>query len=218
LIAGGYWRAAAAAAASVAAMTLASYAAFGAESWRAFFDSLAFTRETVIEQGATGFEKIQSVFAAVRLMGGSVGAAYAAQSLVAALTLAALAYVWRSGADARVKAAVAIVATLLTTPYCLDYDMMALGPAIAFCLAHGLEKGFAPFEKSVLVVAFAAPLGARAIATLAPAPLGAAAIALLFLVATRRAPAPRFAEGFRRARDALLPRDSRIGAKILTKL
>lgn len=173
LIAGGHWRALASAAVTLALMTAATIAAFGLESWAAFARSLAFTREFAIEQGAAGFEKIQSVFAGVRLIGGGVRTAYAAQAVVTLLALAAVVLLWRSNAGWRIKGAAAIVAALLTTPYCLDYDMMALGPAIALMTAHGAEKGFGPFEKTCLALAFAAPLFARPLATLLSLPIGA---------------------------------------------
>ncbi len=166
-------------------MTAASLAAFGLESWRAFIDSLAFTRTVVIEQGAAGFEKIQSVFAAARLIGADVPTAYAAQAIVSTGALGALIWLWRSETDTRAKIAATLTATLLTTPYCLDYDMMALAPAIAFIVALGLERGFLPFEKSLLTLAFVAPLFARSIATLVPLPFGAA-VMIFLLISTLR--------------------------------
>ncbi len=180
LIVGGHWRAAFAAAATVVAMTLASAVAFGPDVWTAFAQSLAFTREVVVEQGAAGFTKIQSVFAAVRLLGGDIPTAYAAQTTATLSTVGALVLLWRSRADDNAKAAATIVATLLATPYCLDYDMTALGPAIAFLIVRGTERDFAPFEKSVLAAAFIAPLAARPAATLAAIPLGVSIVALLF--------------------------------------
>jgi alpha-1,2-mannosyltransferase len=180
LIAGRHWRAFASAAVTLALMTVATVAAFGLESWVAFARSLAFTREFVIEQGAAGFEKIQSVFAGVRLIGGGVQTAYAAQAVVTLLALAAVVLLWRSNADRRIKGAAAIMATLLTTPYCLDYDMMALGPVIALMTAHGVENGFGPFEKTCLVLAFAAPLVARPLAMLLPLPIGALTMMAVF--------------------------------------
>lgn len=176
---GGRWRVIAGAGATLFAMTAASIVVFGLSSWGAFFDSLGFTR-TILEQGAIGFEKIQSVFAAVRLMGGGVVAAYLFQGLATALSLGALVALLRSGADARVKAAGTIIAMFLSTPYALDYDMMALAPAMALLLADGLERGFRPYEKSALAFAYAAPLLARPVAGAIALPLGAAAIILLF--------------------------------------
>ena len=135
-------------------MTLLSVAAFGVASWRAFFDGLDFTRRIVVERGAAGFEKIQSVFAGARLMGGDVATAYAVQTIATVAAIGALVWLWRSNADARAKIAATLVSTLLTTPYCLDYDMMTLAPALALLAALGRQKGFEPFEKSILALAF----------------------------------------------------------------
>jgi alpha-1,2-mannosyltransferase len=179
LMIGGHWRAIVGASATLLAMTAASAAAFGLASWAAFFDSLGFTR-TIVEEGATGFEKIQSVFAAVRLLGGAVRVAYICQALTTIFALGALATLLRSQADRRVKAAATIVAMFLTTPYALDYDMMALAPAMALLLAHGLEEGSRPYEKSGLAFGYAAPLLARPAASALFLPLGVAAVLILF--------------------------------------
>lgn len=191
LAAGGHWRTILAAAATVAAMTLASALAFGPQVWLAFAQSLAFTRHAVVEQGAAGFEKIQSVFAAVRLLGGDVGVAYAVQTAATTLALIALALLWRSRTDERLKAAATIVATLLATPYCLDYDMAALAPAMALLVSRGLERGFAPFEKTTLAAAFLAPLVARPIAATAAIPLGVTVVAWLFALTVWNALEPK---------------------------
>ena len=180
LAAGGYWRVLLAGAATCAAMTLASLAAFGTGVWQGFYDSLAFTREVVLERGSTGFEKIQTVFAAVRLMGGNVDLAYAGQAISTLATLAIVASLWRSAADFRLKAAALLAATLLTTPYALDYDMMVLGPAIAFAVMHGLERGFRPFEISLLALVWMVPLLARSMGSALHLPLGVTVTALFF--------------------------------------
>ncbi|MGJ0393977.1 MAG: glycosyltransferase family 87 protein [Methylocystis sp.] len=184
LLIGRHWRALASAATTFAVMTAASVAAFGAESWRAFFTSLAFTR-MVLEEGGPGFDKIQSVFAAVRLVGGGVQAAYFWQGLVTLCALAALLLLLRSAADARIKAAATIESMLLSTPYCLDYDLMALAPAIALLVSNGLDKGFRPYEKSALAFAYVIPLVARPVANALGLPLGAAALGLLYAVTAR---------------------------------
>lgn len=186
LVAGKRWRTIAAAAATLALMTLATLWLFGVESWRAFFAGLAFTRDVVIEQGGTGFEKIQSVFAAVRLLGGDVATAYLFQTATTVLALAGLVWLWRSAADDRVKAAAAICASLLSTPYSLDYDLMTLAPAIALLASHGLARGFAPYEKSLLALAYIAPLVARPLGGFG-LPIGIVAVALLFASTLRYA-------------------------------
>ena len=190
LLVGAYWRPILSGGATLAAMTLATLALFGVGAWRAFFGSLDFTRDVVIEQGAAGFEKIQSVFAAVRLVGGGISLAYAVQGAVTLGVVAALIWLWRAKADMRVKIAATMIATQLTTPYCLDYDMVVFGPALALLASHGLERGFAPWEKSLLALAFLTPLLARPFAFAADLPFGAPATLLLFvgiaLTAARR--------------------------------
>ena len=82
LIASGRWRCFAAAAATVALFALATTLAFGADVWDAFLASTRFTRIVVLEQGDTGWHKIQSVFSWVRMWGGSIALAYAVQGAV----------------------------------------------------------------------------------------------------------------------------------------
>ncbi len=187
LAAGGYWRAFAAATATVIALCAATYFVFGSGVWEAFRGSMTFTREIVLEKGDTGFHKIQSVFAAVRLLGGPVGLAYAAQAMVFALSAVAVVWLWRSRSAFALKAAALIAGSMLATPYLLDYDLMIAAPAIAFLVAHGLREGFAPYEKSALAFVFIAPLLTRAVAEQIFVPLGLAAIVLLFGTVLRRA-------------------------------
>ena len=164
LLAGGFFRATVAAVGIVALATLATLAAFGLEPWQAFVGSMAFTRHVVLEQGGPGFAKMQSAFAAVRLLGGGIPLAYAVQGLVTAGVLVALALVWRRDADVRLKAASLMVASLLTTPYALDYDMVVLGPALAALASLGLEAGFRPYGKTLLAAVWIMPLLARPLA------------------------------------------------------
>ena len=187
LAAGGYWRAFVAAGLTVLALCAASYVAFGIETWDAFRDSMTLTREIVLEKGDTGFHKIQSVFAAVRLLGGSAGLAYAAQGIVFVTVAAFVFRLWRGNRAFALKAAALIAGSMLATPYLLDYDLMIAAPAIAFLAGHGLNKGFAPNEKSLLVFVFIAPLLSRAIAEHMLLPLGLVAVLLLFSIAIKRA-------------------------------
>jgi hypothetical protein len=187
LIAGRHWRALLAGGASLAGLTALTLASFGAEPWLAFRQSLGFTRSVVLEQGNTGWEKIQSVFAAIRMLGGSVAEAYALQAAVSALVLGAVAWLWHSHANTRLKYAALLCAALLTTPYCLDYDMVLLGPAIAFLVAHGMDKGFAPFEKTLLATVWLMPLVARLVAKLTYIPIGPFITIAVFLAIVTRA-------------------------------
>jgi hypothetical protein len=186
LLACGAWRSIVAGAVTVAVMTAATIAWFGVGVWRAFVDNLAFTRQVVLEEGNTGWAKIQSVFSAVRMQGGSVGLAYGAQSVVSLVVLGLVGWLWYSPADRRLKAAALLPAALLTTPYCLDYDMMLLGPAIAFMASVILERGARSWEITGLAAVWVAPLVARVGGEALHLPIGLAAILGVFGMAVTR--------------------------------
>jgi hypothetical protein len=94
--------------------------------------------------------------------------------------LAILFWLWRRRVDLRLRGAALITASLLTTPYCLDYDLMLLGPAIALVVSFAMEKGFLPWQKSALALVWLAPMFARLAALYLLLPLGLAAVAGLF--------------------------------------
>ncbi|ABE41453.1 conserved hypothetical protein [Rhodopseudomonas palustris BisB5] len=187
LIATWRWRAFVSAALTVLALALATTFAFGFEVWRAFFEAMPFTQKVVLEQGGTGWHKIQSVFAWVRMWGGGVQLAYAIQGAVMVTLAAALVWLWRSRAAYSLKAAALIVASILATPYSLDYDFVALAPAIAFLAAHGLARGFAPWEKTALALLWLMPLVARGLAEQTLIPLGVPSMLLVFVLIIKRA-------------------------------
>jgi len=188
LAASGRWRVFAAAAATVAVLTIATTLTFGVSVWQAFLASTEFTRTVVLEQGNTGWYKIQSVFAWARMWGAPIPFAYALQGAAAVAVGAVLAWLWRSAASYPLKAAALCLATILATPYSFDYDMMVLAPAVAFLTADGLARGFGPFEKTALAALWLVPLVARSVAQLSMVPLGVPAmIAVFFLIARRAA-------------------------------
>ena len=187
MLLGGHWRAVASAGLTVAVMSLGVTLWLGPEVWLAFLKGAAFTREVILEQGITGWYKIQSTFSAFRSLGASLPLAYGAQFAVTAAVVATLALMaWRR-ADARLLAALTATGALLATPYCLDYDMTILGIAVAFAAAHGAEKGFVPYEKSLLALVWFVPLAARGAMMTTGLPIGVLVMAAFFAFTARRA-------------------------------
>ncbi|MFZ0845211.1 MAG: glycosyltransferase family 87 protein [Pseudolabrys sp.] len=187
LIVSGSWRVLAAAAATVALLTIAVTLAFGPDVWTAFLASTKFTRTVVLEQGGTGWYKIQSVFSWVRMWGGGITLAYALQGAVTLALAATLAWLWRSRAGFALKAAALIIGCVLATPYSLDYDLMLLAPAIAYLAADGMARGFSPYEKTMLAALWIVPLIARSGPEYTWIPLAVPAMALAFVLLLRRA-------------------------------
>ena len=189
LVATGRWRAFLAAGATVALLTLATTLTFGPDVWRAFFASTHLTRVEVLELGGTGWHKIQSLFSIVRMWGGGIPLAYAAQGTLMIALAGGLVWLWRSAASFPLKAAALIIASLLATPYSLDYDLVALAPAIAFLVVDGFARGFGPWQKSALALLWFMPLIARTVAEQTLIPLGVPAMLLVLVLVLRRAAA-----------------------------
>jgi hypothetical protein len=187
LLAGGRWGSMVAAMATVAALVAISFASLGGGVWQAFADSMTFTQTVVLEQGGTGWEKIQSVFSAARMWGAGIQSAYAMQLALALMLAASLAWLWRSDAAFELKASALATASLLATPYVLDYDLVVLAVAIAFFARDGLRSGFRSFEISLLAAAWIVPLLSRGIAGLTGIPLGLLVLLTLYVFTLRRA-------------------------------
>lgn len=187
LLAGQRWNTIAGAALTVAALVALSFATLGGDVWHAFLNSMKFTQTIVLEQGDTGWEKIQSIFSAARNLGANVPTAYAMQGALALLLAASIAWLWHGDAAFELKAAALAIASLLVTPYVLDYDLMVLAVAIAFFARHGFLRGFRDYEISVLAAAWLVPLLSRAIAGATGVPLGLIAMLTFYGIVLRRA-------------------------------
>jgi alpha-1,2-mannosyltransferase len=179
LLATNRWRSFLAASITVMLLGLSTLAVFGLDVWQVFLHSTSFTRRALLEGGGPGWEKIQSIFAWVRLWGGPTSLAYFVQGAVAVAVAIALIWLWRGPARYPVKAAALAIGGLLAAPFSIDYDMTVLALAIAFLALDGLEHGFAPYEKSVLAALWLVPLVARS-AGMIYLPLGAMTMAGAF--------------------------------------
>jgi alpha-1,2-mannosyltransferase len=186
LLATGRWRAIGAAAITVALLAALSFGIFGEQTWQAFFASIPFTRHVVLEQGGSGFGKLQSAFAAARLWGFGVATSYAVQGGVSLIGALAAIWIWRRSRNFDLHAAALATGVLLMTPYMMDYDLVVLALPIAWLALDGLRSGFLPWEKSLLVFAWLLPLFARAIATGLLIPVAPLAMLLLLAEIVRR--------------------------------
>ena len=187
LIATGRWTVIATAGATVLITCAATLAVFGPQAWLAFAESLTFVRVVVLEGGDIGWQKIQSLFTAVMMWGGKVEIAYTAQIALALGVAASLVWLWRRPAAYELKAAGLVCASLLATPYVLDYDLVVLAVAIAFFVRYGLDHGFRDYEISLLAFVWTTPLVARNLAGTIGLPLGLAAMLTLYALILRRA-------------------------------
>lgn len=178
-------RAALAVAGSATALCGLSMAVFGIDTWRGFGAGSALARRE-LEEGLAGYYKMQSLFAAVRLFGGSVTAAYAAQGLLAVLAAATLAWICRRADDPRAIGAALASAALLASPYLLVYDLVLLAIPLLWVWQTALRTGFLSWEKAVLAMAFFTPMIASETAYWLHIPLTPIALLAAFGLVVRR--------------------------------
>ena len=181
LVLTGEWRVIAAAAATALALAMASAVWFGAGLWHEWY-TLTRAAQTAMDAGTVGYAKMVSPFAGLMLLGVPSGLSYALQGLIGAVVAAMLAQAsWRRRYTAELGALM-LVGAVLVTPFVLDYDMLLLAPALIVVAS----RGFGPWEKLAVLLAFAAPAFARPIGMNLHVPIMPEAAFLLFWVLWRR--------------------------------
>jgi hypothetical protein len=169
-----------AAGASTLLMAALSYFAFGRETWAAFFEALHGQAGVVLDRGDVGFQKLQSMHALVRLLGGGDALAWSLHIAAALAATVLTCRVWLRPVDYRLKAASLATASLIATPYLFIYDLPILSVPVAFLASAGLAQGFLPGERTV--TALLVPL----LLLLPGQPVGVPLLALLMLLIVLR--------------------------------
>jgi hypothetical protein len=150
LIAASQWTVFFTAGCVAAAVAVASWLAFGTESWQAFFHWMPMFSQAFLTEGRAPWGKMQSIFALVRYFGGAEQLAWVFQWILSGAVAVLLALMWRSRASYPLKAAAFAAGTLLITPYLFLYDLMVLAIPVAFLVRIGLSRGFQRYELPAL--------------------------------------------------------------------
>jgi alpha-1,2-mannosyltransferase len=185
LIAGGHRRALIAAAVTGIVLAAVTIALFGAHVWAEYLSVMPLARD-VLDLELVPTYKMQSVFAALRLLDAPIAAAYGVQALATLASALLVLWIWRQPNDQDLKNAVLVAATLLATPFVLDYDLMLLAPVIAWLTAKGLQSGALPWERIILAAACLDPLVARVVGRYAHIGLTPIIVVALLMLVVRR--------------------------------
>ncbi len=177
------WRVIAAAAVTALLLAIAATLMFGADQWSQWA-ALSSHVQAAMDGGAVGFAKMMSTFAAARLLGAPVAAAYALQAMVSLGVAAALAMAaWRARFSPALGAAM-LAGAPLATPFVLDYDMVLFAFPLIWLASR---EEHLPWERIGIALAFAAPAFARPVAMNAGIPIMPLVLIALFALAVRRA-------------------------------
>lgn len=158
LAAGGYWRSFFAAAATVVLLVAGSELAlnpdaaavlrgdYDASLWYLFAQHMK-KQTFIMEQGMPIWQRMPTAFAGVRMSGGPLLLAYAAQTISAIAAVFAVAKTWRGTAPLSLKSAVLVLAVFLASPYAWDYDMVVVVLAALWVADDAKATGWLPWEK-----------------------------------------------------------------------
>ncbi|MBO0343719.1 DUF2029 domain-containing protein [Roseibium sp. CAU 1637] len=154
-LAGGYWKAFAAAAATTVAVALLSALVFGLETWQAFLDQVPFANTWLVD-AMVPMSKFASLFGLLRQFDVPLGVASGLQALVSILVFVTVAWIWRGALPVAIKGAVLVSAACLATPFILDYDLALLAIPVVLLMRLGWPGGFLRIEAEMLLLAFIA--------------------------------------------------------------
>jgi len=185
LVAVGAWRAIAAAAITAMIFSLAALTALGWDVVPAFAQSLHIA-SGFVEAGFLPWSKMPTVFAACRLLGLQVPAAYALHAMAALLAAVAVWRIWRSGASQAMRNAALMCGTFFVSPYVFDYDLAWLAFPMGWVAVEALRSHWLAWERPVLALVWAAPALMIAVGSIAPVQIGPVALAALLWVIWRR--------------------------------
>jgi len=186
------WRCFAATCATVLALSALATLAFGVETWPAFIASTTEARRDWMEPANPLYLQYWvTVYGAIRLHGGSLLLAYAAQAAVTVAAAYLLVRTLRRRPPGARSGTAEVAAIAVCVPFCspflLEYDLVILAVPMAWLLSEALRDGFRPAETIALVAAYLAPALFKIGAFDNAMKLGAiAAAALLFAVVLRR--------------------------------
>ncbi len=185
LVAARRWSAIASAAATVLCLVAVSTAVFGVDIWRAFLDNAPIA-VAALENSLVEPYKMQSAYAAVRVLGGSSQTAYLVQAAFALVALSAVVRVTASAPPGTPTTPLMVAAALLATPFLLDYELLLTALPLAWLWAESRTTGFYPGERLVAVAIYLLPLIARPLGAGLHVVLGPLVVAALLFVLLRR--------------------------------
>jgi hypothetical protein len=186
LIASGRWKTFIAAGVSAAGLSFAAWLLVGTEGYLAFLQNSELAR-TTLEQGLVSPARMQSLFAALMLWHAPLWLAYGAQILLAlGVIVSACFIIRRHRPDHFALSALTVSATLLMTPFMLDYDLLLSAIPLGWLIMNGLKDGFRPWEKIVALAMFILPLFTRSLALNLHLPLAPLVLLVFYGIVARR--------------------------------
>ena len=139
------WRVIGSAIATSLVLIVSSIVVFGYQGWPKFI-------HTLVNRGPSLGMRLKSVYGFLWSAGMSSPIAWAIHLAVAGVVTAVVWWVWARPLPHTLKAACLCSAAALATPYVHGHDLCILAIAAAFLVRDGLERGFLPGDRLIMLV------------------------------------------------------------------
>jgi hypothetical protein len=134
-----YWKTLGSVLVTSGVLMIASAWILGPATWIAFFHNIGNASQQLTAD-ATLWDRMPTVFAAVRQLGGGVWTATILQSIILVGVIALVSLVWSRDYPLAVRGSVLVLGTLLFTPHAFDYDLTLLVLPLAWFAGANLQK------------------------------------------------------------------------------
>ena len=135
----------------------ATFYFWGFGVWQDWFISLKMAR-LILETYPFHWNFSPSVFAFMRLLGAPLSLAYSSHFIVAALVALAVWKIWRTCSLWPICQSILVLASVLASPYIMDYDLTLLALPIALIAKEGVKYDWMPAERQMLTILWALPV------------------------------------------------------------
>ena len=156
-LAAGCWRAFFTAAIGAVALVAATTGVFGADIWTAFLDGAGAASER-LGAGLYPLYKMATPYAWFSYLGAPLPLAITLHGAFAVATIALIARIWRTMADAELRAAALCAGVFFVAPYGYYYEMIILALPVALLAKRGLERGWLRFEPVMVTAMVLLPI------------------------------------------------------------
>jgi hypothetical protein len=157
LLAGRRWKSCAAIVVATSILVIASAWIMGTDTWIAFFKNISYAG-SILKNESIIWDRMPTIFALVRLQGGSVGLAMVLQFIMAGGTIILLFLVWRRDYPMPVRGSVLVLGTFLCSPYAFEYDLTLLLLPLAWFAVENFQKNWLTAKGVLFVLLWYSPL------------------------------------------------------------
>jgi hypothetical protein len=180
LLAGRHWKACGAIILTTLSLIIVSMWVFGIDTWIAFFKNISYV-SSILKNDSIIWDRMVTIFALVRLQGGSVWLAMVLQFIVTGATIILVSLVWRRGYSMPVRSSVLVLGTFLCSPYAFEYDLTLLLLPLAWFAVENFQENWLTAKGALFGLLWYSPVLNKLTVNIAGVPIEPLVIAIVML-------------------------------------